>query len=107
MTDGVLLLIGVLWIANVVLQWQQTRALQSMAGASLRERDRDRRDHLGMIQRLLEKQTNPDLALRTHAQERAVQVQADAGVEKASMNGHRPPSVPDEFVSEMDATPYG
>lgn len=80
---------AVLGIALVVSNWKVSSCLKSILDSTNRSVERERRDYLQLVEKLLEKrdvlpQNIPDLAA-LHAQERVQRVGADAQTDMASV----------------------
>lgn len=84
----------VLGIALTVSNWKVSSCLRSILDSTNRSVERERRDYLQLLEKLLEKrdvlpQNIPDLAA-LHAQERVQRVGADAQTDVASIPKHPP-----------------
>ena len=110
LTWQTLVLILAVWLSIVALLWRQTNAIQAMSGIQMLKRDRERLDHLQMIQQLIEKLYDPDnvkLALQ-HGNERLHLRRLDAKERDDAMRADRSPVTPkqpdeDRFCDDADA----
>ena len=110
MTWLTLFLVLSVWLYILALLWRQTIAIQAMSGIQMLKRDRERLDHLQMVQQLIEKLYDPDnvkLALQ-HGNERLHLRRLDAKERDDAMRADRSPVTPkqpdeDRFCEIADA----